>query len=47
MSLSPTLCLFNKICSLHVGEFSVSEWIWNDVLFGIKGQTGLAIMRLV
>lgn len=40
MWLSPSLCWFNKICSLHIGEFGVSEWVWNDVLFGIKGQTG-------
>lgn len=46
MSLSPSLCLFNKICSLHVGAFRVSEWLWNDVPFGIKGQTGRAIMRV-
>lgn len=47
MSLSPSLCLFNKICSLHFGEFSVSEWIENDVILEIRGQTGLAIMHRV
>lgn len=47
MSLSPSLCLFNKICSLHIGEFSASEWVWSDVLFGIKGQTGLAVIHLL